>query len=133
MKKNVKLIALAVAALTFAVACNNNKPANEDSIIDTTAVEDLMMIEPVDSLETVAEEPVAEEPVKKATTQKKADNEPVKTVEKTDSKTGNSEGFARQKNNGTNEAKVGGKAADNNTNSEPAKGSAEGFKRQARK
>jgi hypothetical protein len=132
MKKNVKLIALAVAALSFAVACNNNKPANEDSIIDTTAVEDLMMIEPVDSLETVAE-PVAEEPVKKATTQKKADNEPVKTVEKTDSKTGNAEGFARQKNNGTNEAKVGGKAADNNTNSEPAKGSAEGFKRQARK
>lgn len=66
MKKTVKVLAFALAAMALTVACNNNAP---EEVIDTTPVIDTTVIDTVVADTTpVVEEPVVEEPVKKATT-----------------------------------------------------------------
>lgn len=72
MKKQIKLIALAVVAMATATACNNPAPADE--VIDTVVPVDTIVEEIIDSTaieEVVVDEPVA--PAKKATTKKKAE------------------------------------------------------------
>lgn len=72
MKKQIKLIALAVVAMATATACNNPAPAEE--VIDTVVPVDTIVEEVIDS--TAIEEVVVDEPVtpaKKATTKKKAE------------------------------------------------------------
>lgn len=70
MKKTVKVLAFAFAAMALTVACNNNAP---EEVIDTTPVIDTTVVEEVIDTTPVVEEPVVEEPVKKATnTVKKA-------------------------------------------------------------
>lgn len=70
MKKQFKLIALAVVALATATACNNNTPTEE--IVDTVIPVDTIVEEIIDS--TAIEEVVVDEPVtpaKKTTPKKK--------------------------------------------------------------
>lgn len=57
MKTNIKVLALAIAAMAFAVACNN-APAEEE-VIDTPVVEEVIDTPAVDTT-VVAEEPVEE-------------------------------------------------------------------------
>lgn len=79
MKKTVKFLGLATLAMVFAVACNNNKAAEEDTICceDTTleVVDTTIEAEAIDTV-TVAEEA----PVVKKVATKKA--EQPKTVQK---------------------------------------------------
>ena len=68
MKKNFRTLALAIAVMGLAVACNNNAPAEEP--IDTMVpVVDSIVEEVIDT--TPVEEVVVDEPVKKATPAKK--------------------------------------------------------------
>jgi hypothetical protein len=83
MKKTVKVLALALVAMSLSVACNNNNTTEE--VIDTVVPVDTTVIEEV--VDTVpTEEVVAEEPVKKATPAKKkaAKKEEPKTEVKVD-------------------------------------------------
>lgn len=69
MKTNFKVLALAIAAMAFAVACNN-APAEEE-VIDTPVVEEVIDTPVVE--EAVAEEAPVQQaaPAKKATTKEK--------------------------------------------------------------
>lgn len=66
MKNIFKLAAIAVVAMSLAVACKGNKA--EEPAEDTMPVEEIVM-DTIDSVEMVAEEVIPEEPVK--TTAKK--------------------------------------------------------------
>ncbi len=77
MKNIFKLAAIAIVALSLTVACKSNK--TEEPIEDTTPVEELAVIDTVDTVEAVAEEVAAEEPVKKVV--KKAETQESKTIE----------------------------------------------------
>lgn len=73
MKKNIKFVALAIAALALTAACNNNAP---EEVIDTTPIDTAIVEEVIDTTPAV-EEPVVEEPVK-ATAKKATKKEEVK-------------------------------------------------------
>lgn len=68
MKKYFRNLALAIAVMSLAAACNNNAPA-EEAIDTMVPVVDSIVEEVIDS--TPVEEVVVEEPVKKATPAKK--------------------------------------------------------------
>lgn len=72
MKSNIKILALAVAAMFTVVACNNNAP--EEVALDTTPIDTVVEEEIIDSV--VVEEPVVEEPVKAKATTKKDNSKP---------------------------------------------------------
>lgn len=65
MKNTFKFAAIAVAAMAFAVACNNAPEATEDTVIDTPAVETVAEEMPVEDTVAVVEEAPAK-PAKKA-------------------------------------------------------------------
>ena len=67
MKKTVKVLSLALVAMAFAVACNNNKTPEEP--IDTIVPVDTVVEELIDSV--AVEEVVVDEPVKPAAPAKK--------------------------------------------------------------
>lgn len=66
MKKTVKVLALALVAMSLTVACNNN--ASEPEVLDTMPVEEIE--EPTIDTTVVAEEPAVEEVVTPAPTKK---------------------------------------------------------------
>ena len=72
MKKNFRTLALAIAVMGLAAACNNNAPAEEP--IDTTPVEEVVVDEPVKKAT----------PAKKQTTAKKEEPKVGKNVTKED-------------------------------------------------
>lgn len=81
MKKTVKVLSLALVAMAFAVACNNNKTPEES--IDTIVPVDTVVEELIDT--TAVEEVVVDEPVKQAApAKKKAKKEQPKTEVKVD-------------------------------------------------
>jgi hypothetical protein len=83
MKKTVKALALALVAMSLAVACNNNNTPAEEPIDTMVPVVDSIVEEVIDS--TPVEEVVVDEPVKKATpAKKKAKKEEPKTEVKVD-------------------------------------------------
>lgn len=73
MKNIFKIAAIAVVAMSLAIACKSNK--SEEPIEDTMPVEEMVM-DTIDSVDMVAEEVIPEEPVKTAVkkTVKKAEN-----------------------------------------------------------
>jgi hypothetical protein len=77
MKKNFKILSLAVIAMLTAAACNNN--AAEVEAIDTVIPVDTMIVDSIVADTMVVEEPVAQEPVKTA---KKAPKKKETVVEK---------------------------------------------------
>lgn len=85
MKKTVKFLALALVAMSLTVACNN-QPATEDTIADTTPIEEMATIETIDTTVAPVEEVVAEEPVKKTVKkeEKKVEENKVPTLTPTD-------------------------------------------------
>lgn len=84
MKKNFKLLALALLACATIYACKNNPEATEAEV-DTMVVTDLeadeMLEGPADDVAEVTEEPTVKETVKKETT--KAANKVVKAAAET--------------------------------------------------
>ena len=81
MKKTVKVLSLALVAMAFAVACNNNKTPEEP--IDTIVPVDTVVEELIDT--TAVEEVVVDEPVKQAApAKKKAKKEQPKAEVKVD-------------------------------------------------
>lgn len=76
MKKNIKVLALAVVAMMVAVACNNAPEATEDTTaIDTTPVEAVVEdTTPVMDTVPAVETPAPAKKATKKTTTKKVDN-----------------------------------------------------------
>ena len=70
MKKNFKILSLAVIAMLTAAACNNN--AAEVEAIDTVIPVDTMIVDSIVADTMVVEEPVAQEPVKTASASRTA-------------------------------------------------------------
>ena len=84
MKNTFKFAAIAVAAMAFAVACNNAPEAAEETVIDTPAIETVAEEMPVEDTVAVVEETPAAKPAAKKTTQKTTPNDASKVTISTD-------------------------------------------------
>ena len=79
MKNIFKVAAIAVVAMSLAVACKSNKSEEPIDSIDTTV--EAIVEDTVDSVEEMAEDVVAEEPTKPAVKKTTKKDEPVQAVD----------------------------------------------------
>lgn len=70
MKKATKIACMAFATVALMAACKNAPEATEDTLIDTTPIEEIIVEDTMPIEDTVAV--VVEQPVKKATAKKAA-------------------------------------------------------------
>lgn len=106
MKKTLKFAAIALSVMALTVACKSAPEATEDTLIDTTPIEEIVE-DTMPMIDTVEVAPA--EPVKKATPKtKKAPEQKITTITTKDGKTITAAG-----NNGElkMEIKADGKAA----------------------